>query len=286
MSKRRVFQYATQNLATAAFTLTPRAGKGYRILDIGGAGAAAGQGLVVTVHNERMLFLPAINALSNVAFPKFISLQTAGFFEQVRARFPQVPLISAGADQGITIERANAAGACTAYVWWEELDGEDIPDPASPGGSDNEDRLIIQLGQETFTIAAASTEIETMTTAVMPSGFRPFPFGEVIPTNVKLDWLGAVIGYDAAASANTTCNGVRVWLNEQSVLTTDENFCPITVFPPTNTGADQRLGLFQEAIPVESGDKMTVQYSFTNAAGAAETPLIHCALLFHQHPIG
>jgi hypothetical protein len=285
MPKRRIFQYAEQNLATANLVIDPRALRGYRLLELGVAGAGAGQGLIVTVNDERHSFIPGVSGLSDVAFPKFISDQTAGYYEQLRRQFPQVPLIHAGEDEGITIERANAAGAGTAYAWWEELEGEDIPNPLDPGGSRNDNRVECQVGQQTWPIAAGATEIEDMTTTVMPTGFRTYPFAETIPTDRVIDWLGMVIGYDATGSPNTTCDGIRVFVREQSILANEEDFCPITVFPPTNTAQDQRLGLFQEPVRLQPGDQVRVQFQFTNGGGAAENPLIHCVFICHRMPL-
>jgi len=285
MSVRRIFQFAAQNLATAALTLPARANRGYRIHDIGCQGTGLGQGVVVTVNDMRSLFIPAINGISNVAYPKFYGAQTAGFFEQLKMRFPAIPSIIGGADEEITFERVNTAGACTVYVWYEELDGADIPNPTEPGGSLNDERITVQYGRQTFSIAAGATETERATTAVMPSGFRGFPFTEVVPSNRRMDLLGIATPVDLTSAPNTVCNGVRVWKEEQSILANDEDFCPVEVFPVTDGTTDQRLALFKTPIPFMPNDEMKIEYNFTNSGGGAEDVYPSTILIFNQVPV-
>jgi len=285
MGVRRIYQFKQQDLAVANLVITPRSGRGYRIHEIGVTGGGNLQGLIITINDVRTLFVPGLDAFGNVAFPKYISDQTAGFMEQLYGKFPDLPGMHLGADEGMTIELRTVGQPCTAYVWYEELDGGDIPLATDPGGSLSEDRVIIAHTEEQFTIAATSTQVERMTAVTMPAGFRTFPFGEVVPSNRKMDLLGMVLAYDNSSSANTTINGVRIWREEQSILSEDEDFCPITVFPCTDTAQDQRLALFNTPIPFMPSDEMRIEFSCTNAAGAPQTPYLACGLIFHQIPV-
>lgn len=285
MSKRRVYQFAQQNLATAALILGPRANRGYRIHDIGCIGVGAGQGVVVTVNDVRSIFIPCITDFSNVAYPKFIAGQTAGLLEQLNARFPGLPQIIAGSDEAITFERRNTASACTVYVWYEELDGQDIPDPTAPGGSLNDERIIIQHCYQSFTVGIGATSIVRMSNNNMPSGFRSFPFAEVVPSNRTMNLLGICSGADLSGGGDITVNGIRIWREEQSILSDEESFCPHEVFPYTLSTGDKRLGLMREPIPFIPNDEMKVEYSLTNAGVAAEDALMFTSLIFHQKPV-
>lgn len=281
----RVFQYYQKDLSTGPLVIPARANRGYRILEIGVSGTGAGQGVIVTVNDERHLFVPGINGLGNVAYPKFINLQTAGFMEQLYAQFPDLPVIHAGGDESITFERTNAGGACTVYVWYQEDLGDELPDPALPGGSLSDDRIVCQFSQQLFTVGAGVTATFQVTDSDMPSGFRGFPFTEVTPSNRYMDFLGMVIAADLSGAANTTINGVRVWKQEQSQLGFQELFVPVEVFPDTNAATDKRIALFKEPIRFDPNDECKVEYNFTNAGGGAETPIMFTSLIFHQIPV-
>jgi hypothetical protein len=285
MPKRRIFQFEEQALATANLVIDPRASRGYIINEIGGYGAGAGQGLIITVNDERILFVPAIAGLTGIAEPRNRNAQTAGLLEQLYKQFPDLPRIHAGKDEGITIERATTVGACEAILEYEEWEGDDVMPPDVPGGSLNDERLFITVATHTVAVAAGVTIVHDVVNGTMPTGFRAFPWTEVCPSNRYMDLLGIAVGYDNTASPTTTVDGIRVWRKEQSILANNEDFCEVLPFPVTDATNDRRLGLFKEPIRFEPNDELRVQVQYTNGGGAPETPIIGCVLMFHQIPV-
>jgi hypothetical protein len=280
MPVKRQIQYVKHNLATSDYTYVMPFNKSWELLELGVDGAGAGQGLNVIINGVSLLYLPGLTGSMVLAAPPYVSANMRGYFEQLREKFPEVSLLRVCPGEQLTIARASTAGACTLYMWFRELEAPDVLSPDDPGGSNNPMRLYNNYVRVAPTVAAGATVIVEVDTSLSPSGYLDFPVRELVMAGYNYEFLGLAISYDAGGSPNTTCNGVRIWHQDESILAPNETFAPIDTYPIQGIALDKRLFLLPERRVWLENELMKIEYSFTNAGGAAESPIMHTGLIF------
>lgn len=261
--------------------------KSWEILEIGAYGVGAGQGINVVVDGVSTLFLPVIDTVMGIGAPPWVSVNQRGFYEQLQARFPDIPRILVGQGEQITITRENAASACTLYMWYRELESPDAYDPTALGGSKNPIKIFNSYIRHSDTVAVSSTEEFTLDTVLNPAGYRNFPIDELVQKGQEYDFLGLTVFADLSAdAADLTCNGIQVWHEDESILGQEQDFVPIDSFPIQGRGVDSRLFLLPEPRVFSENERMEVRMRYTNVDAVNPNAVVgHVGLIFRVRPV-
>lgn len=207
------------------------------------------------------------------------TISTRLLFEQIRAKYPDVPLLKVSEGEKLVLTNGDVAG--TARLHYVQVVGAEIPSPIDEGGSLGKIKLFLSHGKQNFSIAGSSTEIEELITSLNPAGMFEFPFGQDCPANYKMEILGFAIGFKNKG-ANLTINGFRIWHMDQAILGRDEEFSKIESFPYMPNNKDWRLFFLSDKETVISGDTIKIEFQITNADAAAETVDMYMTFIIRQ----
>lgn len=276
-------RFKEQDLSVADLELEASTDEGYIIKDIEGESSVVDALARVIIKDTTMLNFPMVATTIGIAPIINRNSHTKGLFERIREVFPDVPLLKVSEGEKFVITTLAATG--TARIRYIELSGGDIPPVDSEGASLGKSKLFISHGKQNFSIAATATEIEELTTSLNPAGMFKFPFGAVCPANYSMELLGFAIG-NLNKGANLTINGFRIWHIDKAILAEDESFLKIESFPYLPNNKNNKLYLLPDKIVINAGNELKIEFSITNAAGAAETVDMYCTMLFKQNYLG
>lgn len=259
--------------------------KSWEILEIGANGSGAGSSVVVNVNGVNVFLAPANTAVCGICVPPYVNVNMRGFYEQLQARFEDVPRILVCPGEKLSLYKGVAAATSDLWIWFRETEAPDLYTPDMAGGSQNPIRIFIAYFSHFPSIAAGATEIELMDTSRTPPGFRDFPINELVHAGYEYDLLGLAMGCDLSGAPNTTWDGVRIWHEDESILGIDEDFVSPTFFPSQDDGTDSRIFLLPEPRTFMSNQICKVEMQYTNSGGAAESPSTYMSMILRVRPV-
>jgi len=287
MPVKRQIQYLQHDLSTGAYEFILPSTKSWEVLEIGAIGLGAGQGINCNIDGVASLFIPAITDIIGIAAPPWTNVNMRGFYEQLMDRFEDIPRLIIGAGEKFTITRQNTATACIVKVWYKEIEAPDLLDPASLGGSKNSTKIFNSYIRGAGAIPASGQAIVPCDVVLNPPGYRNFPINELVQKGFEYDFLGMVIYPDMTDDAiNLSCDGVRIWHQNESILGQDEDFVYVDTFPIQGAGLDSRLFLLPEPRVFKENERMDVELQYSNADAVNPHDVInHVGLIFRVRPV-
>ncbi len=270
------------DLSVSDLELEARTNEGFIIRNIEAESSVADNLLRVIIQDTTMLNIPIVAASIGLAPIKNRNTSTRLLFEQIREKFPDIPLLKVSEGEKLVLTNGGLAG--TARLHYVQVVGGEIPSPNDEGGSLGKAKLFISHAKNNFSITGSSTEVNEMITSLNPAGMFNFPFAQDCPANYTMEILGFAIGV-LNKGANLTVNGVRLWHKDQAILGRDEEFVKIESFPYMINSKDFRIFFLSDKEIVLSGDTFKTEIQITNADASAETVDMYITFLIKQTKI-
>lgn len=267
------------DLSVKDLELEAKTNEGFIIRNIEGQSSLDDNRLRVIIQDTTMLNIPI--QVSNIGLIpiKNRNVSTRLLFEQIRDKYPDVPLLKVAEGEKLVLTNGGLTGQVRLH--YVQVDGGDIPSPTDEGGSLGKIKLFLSSAKQNFSITGSSTEIKELITSVNPAGMFQFPFGQDCPANYRMEILGFVIGFDNKG-ANLTIDGFRIWHRDQAILGKDEEFALIESFPYMISTKDYRICFLSDREIVISGDTIKTEFQITNADAAAETVDMYMTYIIKQ----
>jgi len=203
--------------------------------------------------------------------------------QYLRMRYPDVPTFKVSEGEVLTVTNGGNSG--TAYVLYKELRGDQIPEKSAPGGSDSKIRLTATTGKISETVTAGATEIVTFETSFNPAGFTKFPWESNVPAKRRYHLIAMSTSLGSGAGADISYLGIRLWKEEEAILSPDEAFISPNLFKYMQSGTQYLPHIFPRPITFEPNEPLVVEGKFSNAGTADETAEAYCTLYFIEEHI-
>ena len=272
-------RFEEEVLTTNDFELIARTNEGFIIRNLEVESAVADTKARIIIQDTTMLSIPCVAAA--IGLIPIVNRTTAMryLFEQLRAKYPDVPLLKVSEGENLVISLGGVAG--TVRISYTQVTGELIPKPTDPGGSLSRDKLFISHSKKTLTITEEDTDIEELDTPDNPAGMFSFPFGIEAPANYEFELLAIAFGV-ANKHADITIDGFRVWHGDKTIFSRDGGFIPIESFPYMPNDKDNKLWLTTEKEVVFAGDELKTEIQASNVNVAEQTVDVYCTMIFLQ----
>lgn len=200
-------------------------------------------------------------------------------FEQLREKYPEVPLLKVAEGEKLVLTTEAATGIVRLH--YAQLVGADVPKSTDEGGSLSKNKLFLSHSKKNLTIAASATEINILDAAANPAGMFTFPFEIDAPANYVFELLGFAFGV-ANKHADITIDGMRIWHMDKAVYGRDEAFNAIESFPYLPNTSDNKLFLLSAKEVVRAGDELKTEIQASNVNVAPQTVDVYCTHIFLQ----
>lgn len=272
-----------QDLSVADLELKAEIDEGFEILEIGIEDINAVGLAELIIGEENILTVPNDNPNDDLIPVPLKSVNQHTLFRTVRERFPDIPLFKVSSGEKLVL--TNTQGSGKGYVLYRHFTGAEIPAKTDDGGSESLNRLQAFNSENDESIPASTTKNVTVDTNLNGRGFARWTYPDKVPAGVRFDLIGIAVTKKRGTSTQITINSIRVWKAQKSILSPDEAFTDVALFPYNNSDGEKPMFLFEKKIPFVTGEDIKIEANVSNADTTAHNAGIRTSLLVHQVPV-